>query len=209
MNILAVGAHFDDIELGCGATLKKLADQGHKLYCYVGTTSGFASASTYENVRSGNKAEQEGRRAAELLGAQLECGDFSTFNLDYAHKLNTVIRQLVEKNRIDWVFTHRNRDPHHDHWGLNMAVFHGAKQVKKVLAYQSSWYDADRCFSPNFYVDISDYWEFKMQLLRCFSSEYTRVGEKWRQFCETTSSLYGLKNDCRYAEGFECIRWLL
>lgn len=209
MNILAVGAHFDDIELGCGATLKKLSDQGHNIYYFVGTTSGFASASTYKLLRSNDLAESEGRNAAELVGAHLECGGFPTFDLDFEHKLNTVLTQLVEKYKIDWVFTHRNNDPHHDHWGLSMSVFHGAKHVKRVLAYQSSWYDTDTNFEPNFYVDVTDYWEFKKQLLQCFKSEYARVGNKWNRFCECTSSLYGLKNDCEYAEGFECIRWLL
>lgn len=209
MNILAVGAHFDDIELGCGATLKKLADQGHNIIYFVGTTSGFSSASTYELVRSNNEAEMEGRRAAEMIGAHVECGCFATFDLDFEHKLNTIITQLVEKYAIDWIFTHQNNDPHHDHWGLNMAVFHGARHVKRVLAYQSNWYDTKECFKPNFYVDITDYWEFKKQLLKCFKSEYSRVGMEWDRFCEATSSLYGLKNNCKYAEGFECVRWLL
>lgn len=208
MNILAVGAHFDDIELGCGATLKKMADQGHTIYYYVGTTSGFASAKTYEIVRSNSMAENEGRIAASMVGAIIECGDFSTFDLDFAHELNTVITQIIEKYEIDWVFTHRGSDPHHDHWGLSMAVYHGAKHVKRVLAYQSSWYDSSIVFQPNFFVDISDYWEFKKRLLQCFVSEYSRVGDKWNRFCESTSSLYGLKNNCQYAEGFECIRWL-
>ena len=35
MNILAVGAHWDDIELGCGLTLKSLADNGHKIFSVV------------------------------------------------------------------------------------------------------------------------------------------------------------------------------
>lgn len=209
MNILAVGAHFDDIELGCGATMKKLADEGHKIYYFVGTTSGFSSASTYEAIRSNNEAEREGGRAAEMVGAHLVCGNFSTFDLNFEHKLNTTITQLIEKYNIDWVFTHRPRDPHHDHWGLSMAVYHGAKHVKRVLAYQSSWYDSIGSFQPNFYVDVTDYADFKKKLLGCFKSEYSRVGNRWKLFCESTSSLYGLKNDCKYAEGFECIRWLL
>lgn len=208
MNILAVGAHFDDIELGCGATLKKMAEQGHIIYYFVGTTSGFTSAKTYAVVRSKTAAQSEGKKAAEMMGAILICGEASTFHLNYDSDLDTIITQLIEKYNIDCVFTHRNSDPHHDHWGLSMAVYHGAKHVKRILAYQSSWYDADVPFQPNFFVDISEYWNFKIKLLKCFESEYSRVGDKWLKFCETTASLYGLKNDCRYAEGFECVRWL-
>lgn len=208
MNILAVGAHFDDIEIGCGASLKKLKDQGHQIYMFVGTTSGFVSATSYARLRSDSDALFEGEHTARLIGAELICGDFETFSLDYARGLNTLITQIVEKHHIDMVFTHWDRDAHHDHWSLAMAVYHGAKHVRRVLAYRSSWYEAGDSFSPNFYIDVSDYWEFKKQLLSCFKSEFARVGEKWISFCESDATLNGLKNDCRYAEGFQCVRWL-
>lgn len=209
MNILAVGAHFDDVELGCGATLKKLHDEGHMIYVYVGTTSGFASALTYNAVRTDDIARKEGALAAEMLGATLIQGDFRTFDLDYSHKLNTIITQLVEKYKIDWVFTHWIGDPHHDHWGLAMSVLHGAKHVPHVLAYRSSWYEGQEHFAPDFFVDVSDYMQFKKNLLRVFESEYHRVGEKWDIFCENTARINGLLCGCQYAEGFQCIRWLL
>lgn len=207
MNILATGAHFDDIELGCGATLKKLVDEGHKLYMFVGTTSGFVSATSYATIRNSDSAKEEGERNAALLDAVLICGDNSTFDLDFSHKLNTQITQLVERYQIDCVFTHWAHDPHHDHWGLARAVLHGAKHVKRVLAYQSSWYEADRSFCPNFYVDVTDYWHFKLNLLKAFQTEQIRVGYKWEQFCEASGKLNGLKIERPYAEGFQCIRW--
>ena len=40
--ILAIGAHFDDIELGCGGTLAKHARAGDNVYAYVATLSGFS-----------------------------------------------------------------------------------------------------------------------------------------------------------------------
>lgn len=208
MNILAMGAHFDDVELGCGASLKRLRDEGHTLYIFVGTNSGFVSASSFQPLRSGEQARAEGQLAADALGAELICGGFSTFDLDYAHKLNTQVTQIIEQNHIDWVFTHWTGDPHHDHWGLSHATLHGAKHVKRVLAYASNWYEGETGFTPDFFIDVTDQWEFKMELLRSFKSEFERVGEKWVCFCASTSALYGLKNGCRYAEGFRCIRWL-
>lgn len=85
MNILAMGAHFDDVELGCGASLKKLRDEGHTLYIFVGTSSGFVSASSFQPLRSGEQARAEGQLAADALGAELICGDFSTFEIGRAH----------------------------------------------------------------------------------------------------------------------------
>lgn len=208
MNILAVGAHFDDVELGCGATLKKLNDEGHNIIIYVGTKSGFKSASNYNNtVRRDEDAFLEGQRSAKMIGAELICGEFRTFSLDYCRELDTIITQIVEKNNIDWIFSNWSDDPHHDHWGLAKAVFHGGRHVKRILAYHSNWYSSNCSFSPNFFVNIDNYWEFKKKLLKCFASEYYRVGEKWMTLCKSEALLNGLKNDCKYAEGFQCIRW--
>ena len=41
MNILAIGAHFDDVELGCGGALVKHTEEGDDVYVYVPTVSGF------------------------------------------------------------------------------------------------------------------------------------------------------------------------
>ena len=209
LNILAVGAHFDDVELGCGGSLKKLKDLGHQIFIFVGTQSGFVSATSFDKIRTAEVAKQEGQMTASLIGAELICGDFETFSLDYGRKLDTIITQIVEKYSIDLVFTHWEQDPHHDHWNMARAVFHGAKHVKRILAYRSSWYEADDGFNADFYFDISDYWEFKTNLLKCFKSEYERVGEKWIDFCQSDAIMNGLKNDCRYAEGFQCVRWLI
>lgn len=207
MNILAVGAHFDDVELGCGATLKKLNDAGHNIYIFVGTTSGFRSALSYDTLREDDDAQAEGKITAEMIGAELICGEFPTFHLDYSNKLNTMLMHIIEKYWIDWIFTHWDHDPHHDHWSLVKSVFHAGRHVKRVLAYQSSWHEAESQFAPNFFVDISKYWDFKMELLKSFHSEYSRVGDKWQRFCESNARINGLKINCIYAEGFQCIRW--
>ena len=43
MNVLAIGAHFDDIELGCGGTLAGHVRRGDNVYAYVATVSGLTS----------------------------------------------------------------------------------------------------------------------------------------------------------------------
>ena len=53
MNILAIGAHPDDIELGCAGTLLKYAQGGHHIYLYVMTDGGAAGGSGGEKKRTG------------------------------------------------------------------------------------------------------------------------------------------------------------
>ena len=67
MNILAIGAHFDDIELGCGGTLAKHIKNGDKVYVFVATRSGF-SDHRGKLVRSNEVAMKEGKNAMQKLG---------------------------------------------------------------------------------------------------------------------------------------------
>ena len=65
MNILAIGAHPDDIELGCGGTLLKAVRQGHKVYMY--------------NVTRGSASGDPDMRVQELyipqnLSESIHCG---------------------------------------------------------------------------------------------------------------------------------------
>lgn len=208
MNVLAIGAHFDDVELGCGGTLMRLKDEGHNIFIYVATTSGFKAIKDSSFIRTPEEAAQEGIKVAQMIGAKLFTGGAKTFNLNYCAELNTELARIIEQNGIDMLFTHWSEDYHHDHWSLSKAAYHGAKHVKKVLEYHSSFYEGNTQFAPNFYFDISDYYIKKMQLLKEYASEYTRVGDKWEKLIFSTAELNGLKNDCKYAEGFRCVRWL-
>ena len=59
MNILAIGAHFDDIELGCGGSLAKHLANGDKVFAYVATYSGYKNMYD-EVVRPNDVAQAEG-----------------------------------------------------------------------------------------------------------------------------------------------------
>ena len=155
MNVLAVGAHFDDIELGCGGTLRKLKDQGNSIFYYVGTISGFKAIKDLKQVRSSEMAYEEGVSAAEKMGATLFVGKAHTFDLNYCSAVDTEIAKIIELNEIDMVFNQWSDDYHHDHWSISKATYHGCKHVKKVLEYHSNWYEAQTQFCPNFFYDIS------------------------------------------------------
>ena len=67
--ILAFGAHPDDIEFGCGGTVRKLIEKGWSAV-HVCVTSGEAGSSTIDRTTLAATREQEARRAAEVLGAE-------------------------------------------------------------------------------------------------------------------------------------------
>ena len=64
MNVLGVGAHFDDLELGCSGTLIKHVKNNDKVYMLVVTKSAYKNANN-EQIRRASIAREEGQKAAE------------------------------------------------------------------------------------------------------------------------------------------------
>ena len=194
MNVLAIGAHFDDIELGCSGSLKKHVEKGDKVILYVATSSGFFSPD-HVRVRSDEIAMEEGMTAAELIGAELMCGCFETLHLEFEDELNAQLVSIIEKEKIDLIYTHHKDDVHHDHAALAKASFHAGRHVPRILAYHSNWYQSDMRFSPDFYVDITDTWETKEAVIKAHKSEYERVGNAWIDYFRSEERRVG--KECR------------
>lgn len=207
MNILAIGAHFDDVELGCGGTLARHVRMGDQVFIYVATLSGFANPESLV-VRDSSEALEEGRSAAKILGAELICGKFETLKLEFTDELNTELVHLVEENNIELIYTHWIGDIHHDHVALARASLHSGRHVPRMLMYCSNWYQSYNNFHSNFYVDISAYWEMKERAILAYQSEYKRVGRKWIDYFKRVALNNGNRVSVDMAEAFEVVKWL-
>lgn len=75
MNILAIGAHPDDIETSCGGTLAKYAKIDHKVFTATATNGNVGSA-TLPMDEIAKIRKEEARRAAEIIGAEYICLDY-------------------------------------------------------------------------------------------------------------------------------------
>src|SRR5687768_5553943 len=137
MNVLAVGAHFDDIELGCGGALARHVDRGDNVFAYVATISGFTNQYS-ESVRSNDIAGAEGERAMTILGVkELICGQFKTLHVEFNDELNVEILRIVDLKKIDLVYAHWVSDIHHDHRAVSRATLHSCRHVPRLLMYRS------------------------------------------------------------------------
>lgn len=208
MNILAIGAHFDDIELGCSGSLRQHVKNGGRVVIYVATNSGFVSPDNV-TVRSDDTAMAEGKAAAELIGAALVCGGFETLKLEFEDSLNAQLVRLVEKEKIDLIYTHYKEDVHHDHSALAKASLHAGRHVPRILMYHSNWYQSDVRFTPDFYRDITNTWETKEAVIRAHKSEYDRVGDAWIDYFRKDAENNGYACGVKLAEGFRCVKWLV
>ncbi len=207
MNVLAIGAHFDDIELGCSGSLKKHVDNGDHVVIYVATNSGFVNPDNV-TIRSDETAMAEGKKAAELIGGTLVCGGFETLKLEFEDSLNAQLVHLMEQEKIDLIYTHYKEDVHHDHTALARASLHAGRHVPRMLAYHSNWYQSDVRFTPDFYRDITETWKTKEAVIRAHRSECERVGGAWIEYFRKDAQNNGFACGVELAEGFRCVKWL-
>lgn len=207
MNILAIGAHFDDVELGCGGAIARHVSKGDHVTVYTATHSGYTNT---ENVviRPKDVAIAEGRRAIEILGAEFVCGNFDTCTLEFIEELNVQILRLVESKKIDVVYTHWHADIHHDHSALAKSSLHSCRHVPRMLMYRSNWYHTPVEFRGNFYIDITEHWSIKERAIRSHVSELERTGEKWITFFRNEAVNAGQRIGVELAEVFEVVKWL-
>lgn len=208
MRVLAIGAHFDDVELGCAGSLAKHVEEGDEVYVFVATVSGFTNAK-HVSVRESEIALQEARAAMKTLGVkELICGDIKTFEVEFVESLNVKIIQIVEEKKIDLVYTHWAGDIHHDHKAISQSSLHSCRHVPRMLMYRSNWYHSTVEFRGNFYKDITDFWATKEAAIRCHASEMGRTGLKWIEFFKNEAENAGQRIGVKYAEVFEVVKWL-
>ena len=207
MNVLAIGAHFDDIELGCGGTLAKHVANGDSVFAYVATKSGFTN---HQNIviRSNEIADKEGENAMKILGVKLIKGNFDALKIEFNDDLNLDIIKIIEDKKIDLVYSHWMGDIHHDHQAVARASLHSCRHVPRQLMYRSNWYHSNLEFKDNFYIDISDFWEIKKKSIEAHQSEMERTGKKWIEFFHNEAKNAGQRIEVKYAEVFEVVKWL-
>lgn len=165
MNILSIGAHPDDIELGCGGTLIKAAREGHRVYMYVLTRGG----------ASGDPVERAAEliNSADFIGAEkLWIDNFEDTKITVSNKLINHLEYFIHKVDPDIIFTHSAQDYHHDHRAIAEATEEASRFSQNVLAYEVP---ITKNFNPQVYYDISDVIEDKVNLVKLFWSQRNKL----------------------------------
>ena len=207
MNVLAIGAHFDDLELGCGGTLARHVDEGDRVIGFIATDSQYGQKGT-DVFRPADIAFEEAKKAASIIGYELMVEDIQTFYVENNEVINEKLIKIIKDNKIDQIYTHWDKDVHHDHRNLASATLHVSKHVNRVLMYTSNLNDSTESFNGNFYVDISNTWNKKESAIRAYVSEMERVGIAWIEYFHNLAINNGLKNGIKYAENFSIVKWL-
>ena len=194
MNILAIGAHPDDIEYGCGGALIRYA-QEHSVYLYVATGGG-AGASL--EVR-----EKEQEEAAKIMGVgKIFRGGYRDTEVPLGQNLIQSIEQVLKKTDPDLIFVHYRDDTHQDHRNLSDCTLSATRYVRNLLFYEGP---TTQNFSPAVFVDIEPVLEQKMALLKAHASQITKTNIKDLTILESARSnanFRGIQGRVKIAEAF-------
>ena len=205
MNILAIGAHFDDVEIGCGGMLLKRKSEGDNVYILTITHSEYSKPHNNHSRQAGI-ARIEAEESARMIGAELICLDKDPLNLLHNEEFSYEFDKIIVKVKPDIVLTHWGGDFHSDHAAVAQSSIRAARHVDCVLQYRSNWYCTEAEFRENYFVDISDHLEKKLEVIKVYKSVLEPVNYSWIDFIRNQNQHCGMRIGVRAAEAFTCIK---
>lgn len=207
-NVLIIGAHFDDAELGAGGTAAKLIAEGKKVYKLTLTdnVTNFQQKGIQVDY---NSSRVQSHKACEELGV-IEIDDFEPVEcstLSYNKEIMQRVEKVIYDYNIDTVFIHFGTDMNQDHVAASQICITAARHCSNILQYQSNGYILDNVFYPTYFIDVSKYINKKRAALACYSGEHDRFNRLFETNIER-NHIWGYGNEVEYAEGFKIVKFL-
>ena len=214
MNILAIGAHPDDIEESCGGTLAKYAKLGHKVFTAT-TTNGNVGSATLSKEEIAKIRKEEARKAAAHIGAEYICLDYDDemFFEDKAARL--AIIDLIRYCQADVILTHNPRDYNPDH-ELTSKIVNDVAVMIPVAKIETRNKPVDKIpylfyfepvhgvgFDPTEYVDISDVMETKRAMCYEHKSQVQWMQDNYKDAIGDKDFFEGMMTMAKF-RGHQC-----
>ena len=201
--ILAIGAHPDDIEFGCGATLLRLREEGATTYGLV-----LSVGERGHNKTDMRKARiEEAQSAARVMGlSDIIYHNFPDTNLhQHKEEIRVAIEEALVRWRPDIIFTHNDHDVHTDHRTVHNATREAARGACTILCYENP--NTPPSFHPRHFFDVGGFIEDKIKALACHK---TQMGKAYAAstVVHAMAGFRGTQARVKYAEGFEAMRVL-
>ena len=199
MNILAIGAHPDDIEIGCGGTLIKYAEHGHRVHLMV-LTGG-------EQGGRRNTRRKEQDASARIMGARgIFWGRYEDTKVSVDRRLIQQIERVINKIDPLFIFVHYGDDTHQDHRHLATCTVTATRYTRNVLFYEGP---TTQNFTPTVFVNIDAVLDKKLRTLRAHDSQVMKTNVEGMSILDVARSsahFRGIQGRVRNAEGFVPLR---
>lgn len=198
-SILVFGAHPDDVEIGMGGTIRRLANEGHDVYICIATIPDHHEERLAES-----------RRAAEILGAkEVFLLPISISELGYNRKTIGLVDEMIAKVKPYAVFTHWIEDSHQDHVNFSKCIVAATRKNHfHVFMYENTIPGGltTGAFRAQFFIDISKTIDSKLKSIEAHASQIRRNGDWWIHGIKGRAMYRGYQIHANYAEAFEIIK---
>ncbi|MDY0201543.1 MAG: PIG-L family deacetylase [Tenuifilaceae bacterium] len=200
-NLLAVVAHPDDLEMMAAGFVAKIMKDGANVHVLV-LTNGSWIAPDGDIVRSKDQAATEMHNVSVFMNySSWHMLNEATLDLNFKDALVTEVLKKIKQYNIDTLLTSWNKDSNRDHRIASEIALSASRRVPNFLMGQVNYYMLD-VFTPNFYIDISDEWDKKIECMAKFVSQWERAHTDWTEFLDVISRYYGKIIGVERAEGF-------
>ncbi len=197
--VLALAAHPDDIEIGCGGALAEYARRGAEVHLFVATDG------AYGGDAAERRREQE--ESARILGVkEVYWGGFEDTELTLDTELIHALEKQVKAVEPDTVLVNFHEDTHQDHRALARAAYSATRYVPNVLAYETP---TTLDFDPHVFMDIHATLTHKLKALNAHASQIERTNIQGVNIVEialATVQFRGVQAKLTSAEAFVPIR---
>jgi two-component system response regulator HydG len=197
-SILAIGAHPDDVEIGCGGSLRAHVLAGATVHVL---TLSMGEAGGQRHIR-----EAESFNAAQILGASLTTANLPDTRINEGADTIAVIEEVIGRVQPSIIYTHSEHDAHQDHRNTFRATVVAARRVPTLLCYQAPSSTID--FRPTRFTEITGCLDAKMRAIMAYPSQATQRPYMARAMIEATARYWGRFAGYGLCEPFEAIREL-
>lgn len=197
MNVVGVGAHPDDIEIGAGGSVALHRKQGDDVRFLVLTKGGELSTKA--------QRDRETEHAAEILGVDdVHFLDFEDTKVPYDDALVKQLDRHFDETNADRVYIHTEQDTHQDHRKAALASIAAARNVDEVLSFESP--STRSSFSPEYYSPLPEsVLDRKIESIRAHESQRQKKYLE-AEAMKGLARFRGRQANTRYAEAFEVVR---
>ena len=220
-DLISVGAHPDDAEVGTGGLLIDLSKRGKKCGIVI-LTKGEMGTGGDEQIR-----QEEIRQAAEIMGADIiESFDWGDTSLNDSYEHQKQLAEIIRKTRPKILTTpypqvgHGKRQSHPDHVATGVITINAANLARlKKADVAGEPHTVQRIFhyflpprvTPDFVVDITEHFDLWLKALSAHKSQFLNP-DKPIDYIENLTNMarsFGAQAGCKYGQGFRSAEPLL
>lgn len=197
--VLAIGAHPDDIEYGCGGTLARYVQDGNEvfvLFLTCGEESGDPQIRVNETYTS-----------LKILG--IPQSNVFFYNLpdtriyEHIREAIKIIEEKVKEIEADCVLTNTKKDRHQDHVATGLSTHAACRNVLELIAYETP--STLPTFSPYIYINIQNTIEQKLKAISSHKSQKNKIYLR-QEAIKGLAHYRGLQANIPVAESFDIYR---